>query len=141
VLGPHDGQVFANRTQAISFIGYASKPSATLDIQCRRPGTSSWLMASTATAEAGVANLGETTPLYYFQRSVVVRSDCWLSQGEFGWQTQVRIREPGGSASTLYTFDEEGILCLNDELGEGEEWVPAGAACQTGTMLTLSANG
>ena len=140
VLGPTDGSEYPSRTSLISFVGYASQGSAEVVIECRRVSDGVWVGIGGDTANGYADNPGETTLLYNFYDQAQVHSSCWASQGEFGYRARVRVREPeAANVKQLYTFTQAGILCLNDELASGQEWVPAGSTCVTGTELTLYA--
>lgn len=141
VIGPQDGWSYSSRSSTISFVGYASESEADVVIQCRVVSTGAWTDIGGDTADVSPGNPTHEDPLFQFYDTVVIPNNCWQSQGEFGYRARVRVREPDAAyIKTLYTFDEDGILCLNAELASGEEWVPAGSVCASGSELTLYAN-
>lgn len=140
VIGPQDGWSYSSRSSTISFVGYASESAAEVVIQCRN-SSGAWIDIGGDTANISAGNPTHADPLFQFYDQVVIPNTCWENLGEFGYEARVRVREPDAAyVKTLYTFDEDGILCLNGELASGEEWVPAGAQCASGTELRLYAN-
>ena len=140
VIGPQDGWEYSSRSSTISFVGYASESLAEVVIQCRHATTGAWIDIGGDTANVNPGNPTHDDPLFQFYDQVIVPNSCWVNQGEFGYYTDVRVREPDATyVKTLYTFDSDGILCLNNELSSGEEWVPAGGQCATGTQVRLHA--
>ena len=140
VIGPQDGWSYSSRSSTISFVGYASESEAEVVIQCRNT-SGTWINIGGDTADINPGNPTHTDPLYQFYDQVVVPNSCWRNNGEFGYSARVRVREPDAAyVKTLYTFDGPGMACLNGELASGEEWVPSGSQCATGTEMTLYAN-
>ncbi len=140
VSSPSDFQTFSNRSNPIAFAGYASTGGATVRFECRQPGTSGWTFVDTANAGPTAANPGESTLVYGFGKSLTVPSSCWLGD-EFGYRTNVRVREDGALyVPQLYTFTSSGLSCAIGQISSGEDWVTAGAVCNTGTDLTILAN-
>lgn len=138
VVTPHDGWSYSSRSSTISFLGYASESEAEVVIECQHATTGAWVEIGGDTANTNPGNPIHDHPLFEFYDQVVVPNGCWTNHVEFGYSTRVRVREPEASyVDQLYTFDDDAMLCVNEKLSNGQEWVPAGAQCASGTTMTL----
>ncbi len=140
VVSPLDFDELSSRTEPVRFRGYASAGEAELRFQCRQPGASAWTAMGTDTASVSPVNAGESTLLYRFSKNLIVPGSCWANS-DFGFRTFVRVLETDASnVPQLFTFTPAGLSCALDELADGEEWVTAGAVCNSGTELNLFAS-
>lgn len=139
VTSPVDGASISSRGTSFGVDGYASAPGAEISIQCRNPTGGSWVEIGDDLASNNASNAGQSHLLYGFYDQVTVPSQCWTANGEFGWRTHLRVREPNAQdLEQLKTFTQQGMGCLGTELS-GSEWVQAGATCSTGNTIVLYA--
>lgn len=123
----------------LNLSGHASKPNAVIQIQAYHQRNRSWDVVALARSSARATNYGGET-MYEWKYSFVVNdelnSSCYVSpdnrcQVRPG-QTpmKLRFREVGGKISFLMTFDEGGVACLTQKVGQGQTLVNAAASCK-----------
>ncbi|NJK33192.1 MAG: hypothetical protein HC927_12745 [Deltaproteobacteria bacterium] len=141
-ISPHNGELVD--WTSLDFSGYALQSSATIEVQAYDYSTETWRVVTTATANA------EPTPyaaeelyrwaLMDFDFTTVPDAVCYWDHTYDGGpctfpagqaEARLRFKEVDSPAPYLTTFEEDGIECVLEAVGSGEDWFTAGNMCRS----------
>ncbi len=131
VISPLDN---SEQVNPITVSGYAGGPGAIVRIQAYNYTTLEWDDIATTSTSRGAANYGQSFLLYDYSTTVTVADEYW-QLGCGSEQARMRALDRG---QVLRSFNSDGMDCLTDALGQGDEWMEAGNACATGRVFRVT---
>lgn len=129
-------------SEPIAMTGYASLAGTAVRVQAKNQRTGAWDVVATYTASSTPTTINGDT-LYGWSGSLtftqVNNADPWRCYFAIPGSNPCQVPLPAadaqlrvlqGDGSALTTFDEDGLDCVIDKVGQGEGWLAAGYACR-----------
>jgi hypothetical protein len=137
VVSPYNNQ-FVTSNNPVYFGGFAQNPGAQIDILALNKKTNVWNVVANATVDTQT-NVYNGNTLYQWQTNLTFNTlpewqcyfnaTCALYEGAN--EVLVKVHEVGGALTSLFTFDDIGLPCIEDQVNNGVGAFTAGWRCQS----------
>jgi hypothetical protein len=138
VYTPESGTFFDTNVSK-SFAGLASNRGGTIQLYGFNKSTAQWVLLTSSTADTTPQVFYDNHVHYFWNMShrltsradwqCFVHASCTIP-GEGTYEVRYQVREVGGTAAVLFTFDEGGLACWNDNYSAGQDMYAAYWPCR-----------
>ena len=140
VVNPYNNQMGGAPGESIYFSGFAINPSAPIKIQALDKSDGDWVAVGSAIAASSPTYTIDGYDLYKYSTTVTLNVSPGANNCFYGYtpaagcipqgNPQLRVYQPDISA-TYSTFEEGGMLCVLDALGDGDSLQDAIRDCKS----------
>lgn len=138
VVSPQHGDHVGSRSSPIDFDIYATSSGASMQLTCSHHHGNTMVVSEFTAGTTPFTMHGET--VYASGRTLTLPLSCWESWSGPGYSYITYVRVKQGEYNAL-VFDEPGIACLGEQLGDGVGPISAASEChRDGADILLFAN-
>jgi hypothetical protein len=138
VINPHHSQHTGTRATPIRFEIFSITPNASITVTCSHHYGNVMNVTSFTGGSNPITYAGQT--VYAKTMNITLPQGCWepWSGPNYSYITYIRVKQGGYNSAV---FDEAGLDCLFDEIGDGTGPITAGINCRyDGSDILLFAN-